>query len=538
MNPPGPTPPPRPPPSETGGAEAPPGAPDPTSARDGQRRILARNALWTWGSFAVNGLALFFLMRYLVRDLGEHAYGFWSFFMSLVGYFGLADLGVRPAIVHFVARYDALGDMDGLNRHVNAAFNVFAGGGLLLLLVMAGLAAWIPHWDNLGTLPAAEAVAVVVILGSEVAVTFPFNAFSAVLIGRQRFDVVARIDLVLLVARTLLTVVVVEHGHGLVAVAWIFAVSGVVEIAWKTWAAFRKCPGLRFAPRLADRAAMRALLGYGGWAVFISVALMLTWQTDPLVIGSMISMSAVTYFTVPASLPAQARALMWSACRVLAPAAGALEARGDRAELTRLLVQGSRLMLLLAGPVIAYLITVGEPFLVQWHNEDFRGQPALVLAILALGVAAPIASHPLVQVLYGVNRLQPLALTYLAEGVANLGLSLLLARPLGIVGVALGTAIPAFVVHALILPAHLARAWGLPWRQLTVSTWTLPLAAGLLTWGALEALTDRTAPYGWVALGAWALLALALQAAAVGLLLGLWRRLRPPPRLAAAGPAA
>lgn len=531
MNPPGPTPSP-PPLSGTGGAPALPPEPPP-QGRDRQRQVLARNALWTWGSFAVNGLALFFLMRYLVRDLGEHAYGFWSFFMSLVGYFGLADLGVRPAIVHFVARYDALEDLDGLNRHVNAAFNVFAAGGLLLLLVMAGLAAWIPHWANLGTLPASEAVAVVVILGSEVAVTFPFNAFSAVLIGRQRFDVVARIDLVLLVGRTLLTILLVERGLGLVGVAWVFAISGVVEIAWKTWAAFRKCPGLRFAPRMADRASMRALLGYGGWAVFISVALMLTWQTDPLVIGSMISMSAVTYFTVPASLPAQARALMWSACRVLAPAAGALEARGDRAELTRLLVQGSRLMLLLAGPVIAYLITVGEPFLVQWHNEDFRGQPAMVLAILALGVAAPIASHPLVQVLYGVNRLQPLAFTYLAEGVANLALSLLLARPLGIVGVALGTAIPAFVVHALILPAHLARAWGLSWRQLTVSTWALPLAAGLLTWGALALLTDHARLYGWVALGGWALLALALQAAAVALLVGLWRRLsRRPLRVA------
>ncbi len=520
-------------------------APDPAPApaqppqgRAGQRRVLARNAAWTWGSFVLNGVALFFVMRYLVRDLGDAAYGFWSFFMSLVGTFGLADLGVRPAIVHFVARHDALGDAAGLNRHVNAAFAVFAAAGLVLLLVVLALAAWLPGRESLGSVAAGDAAAVILVLGGEVALTFPFNAFSAVLIGRQRFDVVARIDVVLLVLRTLVTILLVEHGHGLVALAFTYAVSGVVEIAWKTWAAFRTCPDLRFAPRLADRAALRALLGYGGWAVLISVALMLTWQIDPLVIGAALTMAHVTYFTVPASLPSQARALLWSACRVLAPAAGALEARGDREELTRLLVQGGRLMLLLAGPIAAYLITVGEPFLVQWHNEDFRGEPATVLTVLTLGALAPIASHPLVQVLYGVNRLRPLALTYLAEGCANLVLSLALAPRLGIVGVALGTAVPAFLVHALVLPAQLARAWGLSPLRLTLDTWALPLAAGAVTWGALELLTDRSTVYGWPALAGWALAAVALQAVAAGLLLALARARpgapRPPARRAAA----
>jgi O-antigen/teichoic acid export membrane protein len=485
--------------------------------------VVARNALWTWAVFLANGVALFVLARYLVRDLGDAAFGFWSFFIAFTGLFGLADLGVRPAVVHFVAKHDAQGDLASINRHVNAAFTVFAWAGAVLLVLTAGSALAVLSWRHLDSVRPSEAVAVVLILGIEIALTFPFNAFSAVLIGRRRFDTIAKIDLVVLVLRTAVTIALVEGGHGLVALAWAYAVAGVVEVAWKAWAAFRELPGLRFAPRSADRAAMRALLGYGGWAIFISVALLLTWQVDPLVIGIVLSLGAVPHFTQPAALATQARALLWAACRVLAPAAGALEGRGDRAEVTHLLVHASRLMLLLAGPMLAYMIVLGDPFLAAWLGDGYRGEAGQVLTIAALGVMAPIASYPFVQVLYGVNRLKPLALVYLVEGLANLGLSLLLARPLGIVGVALGTAIPAFVAHAGVLPAIVARSRGLSWGRLTLATWPLPLAAGAITWSVLELLTDRTADYGWGALAGYALLALLVQGAVIGLLWGLLR---------------
>lgn len=525
MNPPPPT----PAPSATvsaGGAPrpgAPPAPPGPArgpwlGAPGSARRTVSRNALWIWGVFLANGLALFLLAKYLVGALGDPAYGLWSFVLQITGYLGLADLGVRPAVVHFVARHDALGDLAGLNRHVNAAFRVFAWGGLAFVLLSLGLAAWIPTWGGLGPVAPSTAVAVVLLIGLEVGLTLPLNAYTAVLIGRQRIDVICRIDLAVLGLRTAATVALVEAGYGLVALAAAHALGGLVEMAWKTRASFRALPGLRFAPRSADRASVRALLGYGLWAFFIAVATLLTWQTDALVIGSALSLAAVTHFALPASLAAQARSVLWAACRALAPAAGALEARGDRAEVTRLLVSGGRLMLYLAGPMLAYMAALGEPFLARWLNDGYRGEAAAVLLVMALGVAAPIASHPLVQVLYGINRLKPLALVVLAEGLLNLALSVALVRPLGIVGVALGTAVPAVLVHAVLLPGLVAKDWGLSWARLTLATWALPLAAGLATWGALTALSDRRAGYGWWALVGYALLAVALQVLAVTLL--------------------
>jgi O-antigen/teichoic acid export membrane protein len=492
---------------------------------------VARNALWTWAVFLANGVALFLLAAFLVRDLGEEALGFWSFFLALTGYFGLADLGVRPAVVHFVARHDALGDRAGLARHVHAAFAVFSVGAVIFAALTAATAAWLPGSGRLGSVDPDDAMAVVWIVGLEIALTLPFNAYSAVLIGRQRFDVVGAIDLVVLALRTGVTIWLVETGHGLVALAVAHAAAGFLEIGAKTWFALRMVPGLGLSFARPDRLAVRALLSYGGWAVFTSVAMILTWQTDPIVIGLALGPAAVTHFAQPGSLAAQARAILWAACRVLAPAAGALEARGDRAQLSQLLVQACRAMLLLYGPILAYLLALGDPFLDAWLGAGFRGESVAVLAILALGVAAPIASQPLVQLLYGVGRMRLLGVVTLLEGVANLVLSLLLVGRYGIVGVAIGTAVPGFVVHALILPALVAKPFGLSWARLSLAVWPRPLVCGALTWLALEGLTDHDAAYGWPALIGFMLLALAIQGALVFVLS------RITPRRAASGAA-
>lgn len=487
------------------------------------RRRVATNALWTWGVFLAGALVAFFMARYLLTRLGDDAYGIWAVVLAITGYFGLADLGVRPAVVHYVAKHDALGDLPGLNRHVNAAFRIFAAGGLLLVLATLWFADHI-RGTNLGSVPPGTASAVVLITGIELGLTLPFNAFTAVLIGRQRFDTVMRIDLALLAARTLALVAVVEAGHGLLGLAWVNAAVGVVEVAWKMGAAFRERPGLAFAPRSADAGTVRALLRYGGWAILISVALLLTWQTDPLVIKEFLSPAHVSHFALPATLTFYARGLLWAACRALAPAAGALAARGDRAALTALLAGSTRTLLLLAAPAVAYMLVVGDAFLAAWLTDGFRGESGEVLRVMALALVPAVASQPLIQVLYGVNRLRQLAVLTLAEGLANLLLSVLLVRTHGIVGVAWGTALPALVVHLVVLPAWLARETGLSWGTFLRRALGVPLLAGAAAAGALRLVTPPDAALGWPGLVLRMLLALAAAALVGGAALRLAAR--------------
>ncbi|MCX5737716.1 MAG: polysaccharide biosynthesis protein, partial [Proteobacteria bacterium] len=60
-------------------------------------RIYARNLATNWVGYGTNVAVAFFLTPFIVHSLGDIRYGIWSLVMSLVGYLGLADMGVRPS---------------------------------------------------------------------------------------------------------------------------------------------------------------------------------------------------------------------------------------------------------------------------------------------------------------------------------------------------------------------------------------------------------------------------------------------------------
>jgi hypothetical protein len=96
--------------------------------------------------------------------------------------------------------------------------------------------------------------------------------------------------------------------------------------------------------------------------------------------------------------------------------------------------------------------------------------------------------------------MRPLAVFSVLEGVLNVATSLALVHRLGILGVAIGTAAPAFLVRVVLMPLWACRQFGLPWGAFTVRVWLLPLLAGLATAGALRALADPRRTHGWPAL--------------------------------------
>jgi len=79
------------------------------------------------------------------------------------------------------------------------------------------------------------------------------------------------------------------------------------------------------------------------------------------------------------------------------------------------------------------------------------------------------------RVLFGLGKHQTLAVITAIEGVANLILSIALVPPLGIVGDALGTAIPLSFTCIWFLPRQLRKRIGVPVRIFLREAYTLPI---------------------------------------------------------------
>jgi O-antigen/teichoic acid export membrane protein len=139
---------------------------------------------------------------------------------------------------------------------------------------------------------------------------------------------------------------------------------------------------------------------------------------------------------------------------VVSPTATRLAAQGRQGEVREIFLKWSKVAFTLSLLAGVFLIVLGPAFLARWIDPSFEAPAGRVLQILmassllflpARGVALPV--------LMGLGRPRAATLAFLGAGALNLGLSVALARPFGLAGVAVGTAIPnvLFAVVALVL---------------------------------------------------------------------------------------
>ena len=102
-----------------------------------------------------------------------------------------------------------------------------------------------------------------------------------------------------------------------------------------------------------------------------------------------------------------------------------------------------------------------------------------------------ISQWPAGSVLQGIARHRVLALFAIASGLVDLGLSLALVRPLGVVGVALGTLIPTTIECLLVILPYTLHTLGISLREVLVKAYLpalLPVAPMVIVLLAVRAL--------------------------------------------------
>jgi Polysaccharide biosynthesis C-terminal domain len=136
-------------------------------------------------------------------------------------------------------------------------------------------------------------------------------------------------------------------------------------------------------------------------------------------------------------------------------------ASNRRVRLQQLFVQGTRLSLATAVPLCAVAAVMAERIVTLWVGPNFAGSIP-VLQILVLVVAIKVGVMTAQALLKGTEHHRFLAGALAVNAVVNLGLSIVLAQWLGLVGVALGTLIPAAAVLMFVVFPRACRVVGLP----------------------------------------------------------------------------
>ncbi|MBU1699398.1 MAG: oligosaccharide flippase family protein [Candidatus Eisenbacteria bacterium] len=429
-----------------------------------KRKAFLKNVASNWVHL-VWGVFLGLVMTPLfIKFLGKGNYGIWLLIHSLVGYYGLLDLGVRSAVVRYVSRDLALKDIRMANETLNTAFALYTGTGIAALVISALLALILPNVEGFAAAKHPDTPMLIILVGASLAVSFPGRLLEGVLSAAERFDLSNILGITFATIRNLFFLIALLSGGGLVAMAWVLLVVTGVEKICVAGVVLRKVPGIRISFRMARRHRIREIFNYGIHTFLAQAGDRLRLYTDSIVIASFMPPQAITIFNIGNRPLQYLSRLVLGVTRVLTPAFSRTDTIGGKAKLQRLLILGTRGTTLLSAWTCLLLAISGNRLFRLWVGEGFE-ESGFVLLLLLPAYLFSSSQTPIASILYGTSRHKFLSRLTLVEGVVNLGLSLWWVQTWGLYGVALGTAVPMLIVRFFILPVYACRLIDLPFAH-------------------------------------------------------------------------
>ena len=459
-----------------------------------EKSQILKNVGSSWSALATNVLVGIFLSPFILHRLGDAAYGIWVLIFSVTGYYGLFDLGIRSSIIRYVSKYTATGDREKLTQFVSTALFSYTGIGLLSMALTVWLSSSAEHLFKIPPEMHSQARLLLLMVGASVSLGFPLGVFGGMLEGLQRFYILNWTNIGSTLLRAVLIVHFLNRGYGLITVAMITVALPILSSILRAIIVFRLCPvplGLRYV----NKESFRNMATYGGTTFLVIVAGRLRFRTDELVLGSMMSTVAITYFSIGARIVDYAQEFVASLAQIFVPMSSQSEAKGDLVHLRKLYIAGNRVCALLILPITVILVLLGKHVIRIWMGARYVPHSYPVLVVLIIPFALMLMQSASGRVLFGIGKHQSLAKVTLIEGIANLILSIALVPSMGVVGDALGTAVPLCCTFLLFMPRNLKKQLGVPVSSFVRQSYSLPFLLNLpllgLVWLANRFFTPR-----------------------------------------------
>jgi O-antigen/teichoic acid export membrane protein len=482
---------------------------------------LFKNVGSSWFALGVNVLAGIFLSPYILHHLGDEAFGLWVLIFSVSGYYGLFDLGIRSSIIRYVAKYSSVAQNEELNRLINTALFAYSAIGMVAVLITIAVSFYVGSIFRISGDSLHLARWLFLMVGTAVALSFPLGVFGGILEGLQQFYVLNVTSVGSTLARAALIVVALHNGRGLLTVTLITVALPLLTSLVNATVVLRILP-LRLGLQHLSRESLKRIASYSGTTFIIIVATRLRFKTDAMVIGTFLSSAAITYFTIGSRLVDYAGEVVSGLAQLFVPMSSKSDATGDLPGLRRIFVAGNRACALIIFPISALLIILGKSVIEAWVGARYIATSYPVLLILVIPYTLMLAQSASTRVLFGMAKHRTLAIAILLEGAANLILSIVLVRPFGILGDAVGTAIPLACTTLFFLPRHLCRILNLRIGVYLRQAFLLPLMLCVPLVAVLLLMRRWFVPHNVVQLALH--LAAGSAVYGVGLLWAVWSR--------------
>ncbi len=353
-----------------------------TTKQEG-RSLLAKNSIFNLLGQVLPMLVGVLTIPYIVKGLGTNGYGILSIAYVVLGYFSIFDLGLSRATVKFVAEHMSPEKVHKVPELVWTSLCILIGigcaaGGLAAVFVPVAV-------THLLKMPASfigEAKASLFVLCASMPIMLGNDALRGVLEAAQRFDLVNYVKVPGSVCFYLLAALAIPFGARVPVIVLVLVLVRLATACVYLLLCFRVFPNLR-SNFCFSRAALRPLTVFGGWIMVSNITGPVFAYLERFLIASVLSVSLLTYYSVPFDLVGKIAIFPMSIVPSLFPY---FSFHGSRSgtEVSEVTSRVVKYMLLVMTPVCAIFIFFARDILRLWLGPEFATQSTVVMQLVAL----------------------------------------------------------------------------------------------------------------------------------------------------------
>ncbi len=418
--------------------------------KDSTQRKLG--ALLSYVSIFVSTLVQLLYTPLLIKSLGQSEYGLYSLISSVIGYLTVLDLGFGNAIVVFTSKYRAQGKYEE-EKKLHGMFQIIyiiiaiisVLLGVLLYFVVPSL-----FGNTMNNVEIEKAKIMMLILAFNLFITFTFNIYSSIINAYEKFTFQKIMSILNTLLKPLLMIPLLFLGFKSITMTIVITIVNLIVCLSNYFYCKKKINvNIKFCG--FDKVIFKTILGYSIWLFIGSIVDKVNWSADQFILGTVSGTIAVSIYSVASQLNTLFINLSTAVSNVLLPKMSKMIAREvSSKQLTSEFIKVGRIQYYIIFLMASGLILFGKEFIISWVGKKFISAYYVAL-LLIIPVCFPLIQNLGLSIMQAMNKYKFRTITMLIMSLANIIISIFLAKKYGAIGAAIGTAASLIICNIIIM---------------------------------------------------------------------------------------
>ena len=407
-------------------------------------------AVLSYVIIGLNMLIGIFYTPYLTRMLGQSEYGLYSLVASVISYLTVLDLGFGNAIIVYTSKYIAKKEKEnklhGMFFIIYIILGIIAGIlGSILVLNIEKL-----FGNSMSGEELEKAKILMKILTFNLVITFPLSIFGWIITAYEKFIFNKVVNIIRILIMQVIMIPLLIMGYKSIALVTVTTILNIVCLFINMWYCLKKLD-VKLKFKGFDFKLLKELFAYSFFIFLNSIIDKINWSSDNFILGTISGTITVAVYAVAQQFNNMYLSFSTAISNVLLPRVAKMEATNSSdEEFTDIFIKTGRIQYIIMALIITGFILFGQYFITMLYGENYK-DAYYMACILMIPVTVPLIQNVGLNIMQAKNKYKFTTIVFLFIAIANIMISIPLAKAYGGIGTSIGTALSLIIGQILIM---------------------------------------------------------------------------------------